>query len=266
MNEGGERLDYRFDDRVAVQYDALRGHPPEVAPRIGRALAGLVGEGARVLEPGVGTGRIALPLTVAGCHVVGVDLSADMLRALAGREQQRLALVRGNVTALPFRDAAFDAAICVHVLHLVDSRTVLHRLLELVRSGGCIVLARDWVDPASFAGQLRNEFRQAVVDLAESVDFPTGARGFVAQLIEFGAEAVADGDEQVAVEWQTPLSPRQVLDGIRSRDDAESWVLPDALLARVMERLDRYAAERWSDVSATQPVTRRFVYSLFRVP
>jgi hypothetical protein len=32
-------------------------------------------------------------------------------------------------------------------------------------------------------------------------------------------------------------APRQVLDGIRSRDDAESWVLPDPLL-RVMERLD----------------------------
>lgn len=270
MSDSADSLDYRFDERVAVQYDALRGHPPEVSPRIGRTLADVVGcsvdESTRVLEPGVGTGRIALPLTDAGCHVVGLDLSADMLRALAGREQEKLALVRGDVTALPFRDDAFDAAICVHVLHLVDSRAVLSRLLELVRSGGCIVLARDWVDPASFAGQLRNEFRQAVVDLAESVDFPTGARGFVAQLIEFGAEAVAGGDEQVAVEWQTPLSPRQVLDGIRSRDDAESWVLPDALLARVMERLDRYAVEHWSDVSATEPVTRRFVYSLFRVP
>jgi SAM-dependent methyltransferase len=264
MSEGD--LDYRFDDRVAVQYDALRGHPPEVSPLIGHALADVAGEGATVLEPGVGTGRIALPLTDAGCRVVGVDLSADMLRALAGREQDKLALVRGDVTALPFCDDAFDAAVCVHVLHLVDSRVVLRQLLELVRSGGCIILARDWVDPASFAGQLRNEFRQAVVDLAESVDFPTGARGFVAQLIELGAEAVADGDEQIAVEWQTPLSPRQVLDGIRSRDDAESWVLPDALLARVMERLDRYAAERWSDTAVPQPVTRRFVYSLFRVP
>jgi hypothetical protein len=79
----------------------------------------------------------------------------------------------------------------VHVLHLVDSRSVLRQLLQLVRPGACIILARDWVDPASFAGQLRNEFRQAVVDLAESVDFPTGARGFVQQLIELGAVPVA---------------------------------------------------------------------------
>lgn len=259
-------MDYRFDDRVAVQYDALRGHPAEVSREIGKALSRIVGVGATVLEPGVGTGRIALPLTAAGCRVVGVDVSEQMLSALSGRAPAELTLVRGDITALPFSENAFDAAVCVHVLHLVDSRTVLARLMELVRPGGSIILARDWVDPASFAGQLRNEFRQAVVDLAETVDFPTGARGFVMQLAEMGAEAVANGEEQVMTEWETTLSPRQVLDGIGSRDDAESWVLPDPLLARVMERLEAFAAERWSDPAAPQKVTRRFVYSLFRVP
>ena len=266
MTESSENLDYRFDERVAVQYDALRGHPENISGAIGEALSKLVGASGIVLEPGVGTGRIALPLAAAGCRVVGVDLSADMLKALSGREQSGLALVRGDVTALPFEADAFDAALCVHVLHLVDSRAVLSRLLDVVRPQGWIVLARDWVDPASFAGQIRNEFRQAVVDLAETVEFPTGARGFVAQLLDLGAEAIDDGEEQVMVEWETSLSPRQVLDGIGSRDDAESWVLPDALLARVMERLETFAAEHWTDPSSAQTITRRFVYSLFRVP
>mgnify|MGYP001108003350 CR=1 FL=1 len=253
MNESTEHLDYRFDDRVAKQYDALRGHPPEVSPHIGVALANLFGSGARVLEPGVGTGRIALPLIAEGCEVVGVDLSAQMLGALKDCKQPNLHLVHGDITQLPFRDNTFDAAVCVHVLHLVDSRRGLRQLLQLVRPGGWIVLARDWIDPACFAGQLRNEFRKAVVELAESVDFPEGARGHVQQLLSLG-------------EWQTELSPSQVLDGIRSRDDAESWVLPDALLQRVMQHLDRYSAEQWNDLTVKQPVTRRFVYSLFRVP
>jgi hypothetical protein len=104
------------------------------------------------------------------------------------------------------------------------------------------------------------------VDLADDVEFPVGASGHVAQLKELGAVAVDDGAERTAVEWQTALSPMQVLDGIRSRDDAESWVLPDALLGRVMARLDAWSAEQWSDLQAPQPVTRRFVYALFRVP
>ncbi|MEQ8516900.1 MAG: class I SAM-dependent methyltransferase [Chromatocurvus sp.] len=266
MSKSPETLDYRFDDRVAVQYDALRGHPPEISPRIGEAVTRLAGPGASILEVGVGTGRIALPTAYAGGQVVGVDLSAEMLRALAGREVPHLSLVRGDITRLPFRNAAFDAAVCVHVLHLVDSRAVLADLLRLVRARGVIILGRDWVDPASFAGAIRNEFRQAVVDLAESLDFPTGARGLVQQLTELGGEAVHDGDEQTAAEWQSVLSPRQVLEGIRSRDDAESWVLPDDLLRRVMARLDTFAATHCSDLDATDAVPRRFVYSLFRVP
>ena len=260
-----DNLDFRFDQRVALQYDALRGHPPEVSPVIASAVATVVGKGARVLEPGVGTGRIAKPLLGAGCEVVGIDLSASMLASLGRHAGSGLHLVQGDITRLPFSDHAFDAAICVHVLHLVDSRTVLQQLQRLVRPGGAIILARDWIDPGSFAGQLRNAFRQAVVDLSESVNFPTGARGFVQQLGELGAKAVNDGDEMVAAEWQTQLSPRQVLDGIRSRDDAESWVLPDDLLGRVMQRLDGLAAEHWPDLDAPQPVTRRFVYSLFKV-
>jgi len=266
MNDAPGDLDFRFDDRVAVQYDALRGHPPEVSRQIGATITRLAGRRARVLEPGVGTGRIALPMALAGCAVVGVDLSRQMLAALAGRDVPNLSLVRGDATRLPFRDGAFDAAVCVHVLHLVDSRAVLEDLLRLVRPGGMVLLGRDWIDPGSFAGMLRNEFRQAVVDLAASVDFPTGARGHAEQIIALGAEAMEDGEAQTAVEWQTVLSPRQVLDGIRSRDDAESWVLPDALLRRVMERLDAFAASRWQDLDRTYSVTRRFVQSRFRVP
>jgi len=266
MTSRSDSLDYRFDTRVARQYDALRGHPPEVSAEVGRTLARLLGPSARVLEPGVGTGRMALPLVAAGSEVVGVDLSADMLGILAGHAVSGLGLVRGDITRLPFREAAFDAALCTHVLHLVDSRCVLEQLLRLVRCGGSIVLARDWVDPASFAGQLRNLFRASVVELADDVEFPVGARGHVQQMMELGAIALDEGAEQTAVEWQTDLSPQQVLDGIRSRDDAESWVLPDDLLERVMARLDAWSLEQWSDLAAPQPVTRRFVYALFRVP
>jgi ubiquinone/menaquinone biosynthesis C-methylase UbiE len=260
-----DNLDFRFDQRVALQYDALRGHPPDVSPVIGAALAAVTGPGARILEPGVGTGRIAKPLVAAGCEVVGIDLSANMLSSMDHRGTDRLSLVQGDITRLPFADQSFDAAMCVHVLHLVDSEVVLETLLRLVRPGGAIILARDWIDPGSFAGMLRNAFRQACVDLSDNVTSPTKARGFVQQLDDLGAQVIDSGEEKIAAQWQTELSPRQVLDGIRSRDDAESWVLPDDLLGRVMARLDSVAAEKWPDLDAPQPVTRRFVYSLFRV-
>jgi SAM-dependent methyltransferase len=43
-------------------------------------------EGARILELGVGTGRLALPLAAAGFEVVGLDSSPEMLDVLAGKD------------------------------------------------------------------------------------------------------------------------------------------------------------------------------------
>lgn len=56
-------------------------------------LAALAGAGP-VLELGVGTGRVALPLAAAGVPVWGIDASTEMLAVLAAKDQ------RGSVVAL----------------------------------------------------------------------------------------------------------------------------------------------------------------------
>lgn len=269
-------LDFRFDTRVAEQYDALRGHPPRVAQDIGRTIAAHMGERARVLELGVGTGRIALPVAAAGCEVHGIDVSSHMLSALAARIEaaglENLCLARGDITALPYRERVFDGAIAVHVLHLVsDWPEVLARVGRLLRPGGTLALGRDWIDPESVAGALRGRFRRTVVEVgtemlppgASAAAAPSGGAAIVKALNALGAEPVGAG-ERVAAEWRSELTPRRVLDGIRSRDDAESWVLPDDVLAETMRRLDAFAEREWPDLDAPRTVTRRFMLGVFR--
>jgi len=72
-------LDFSFDRRVSETYDRVRTHPKDVALKIGQAIAKIAGDDARILELGIGTGRIGLPVAAAGSEVVGVDLSRDML-------------------------------------------------------------------------------------------------------------------------------------------------------------------------------------------
>ena len=269
-------LDFRFDTRVAVDYDALRGHPSEVSAEIGRAIAAQLIPGARVLELGVGTGRIALPVAAAGCEVFGVDVSSNMLAALADRIQaeqiQNIHLAEADITALPYDDDTFDAALAVHVLHLVsDWAGVLKKVRDLVRPGGRLVLGRDWIDPESFSGMIRNHFRKTVIEVgtevmppgATAAAAPSGGAQIVQTLIKLGARPISQG-EVVAAEWTTELTPRQVLDGIRSRDDAESWVLPDEVLSETMRRLDVFAAEQWADLDQPKPVKRRFMLGVFQ--
>lgn len=267
----GSKLDFSFDARVAVQYDALRGHPPEVSRAIGTAVAREAVPGARLLELGVGTGRIALPVAVAGCEVVGIDLSAEMLRGLAARLPRHagaaVSLLRGDIAALPFRAGVFDGVMATHVLHLVrDWRAVLGGLARVLRPGGLILLGRDWVDPESMAGRLRSAFRQAVISAGFNTAAPAGGRPLHEALIALGASPQRIGPaEIVAAEWRAEISPAQVLDGIRSRDDAESWVLPDEILEPVSRELERHAAEQWPETRTPQTVLRRFVISTYRL-
>ena len=87
-----------FGERVAARYDesAAELFEPEVVDPVVDFLAELAGGGA-ALELGVGTGRIALPLSQRGVRVHGIDLSEAMvarLRAKPGAD--RIAVTIGD--------------------------------------------------------------------------------------------------------------------------------------------------------------------------
>ena len=79
-----------FGEQVAATYDESSAEmfQPEVVDAAVEVLSGLAGAG-RALELGIGTGRIALPLSRRGVAVHGIDLSAAMvarLRAKSGAD------------------------------------------------------------------------------------------------------------------------------------------------------------------------------------
>ena len=69
-----------YGDEIADVYDALHG---ELDPAAIATLAALAGRGP-VLELGIGTGRLALPLQERGLIVHGIDASAAMV-TMSGR-------------------------------------------------------------------------------------------------------------------------------------------------------------------------------------
>lgn len=75
-----------FGERVAEQYDASvpEMFEPAVVNPVADFLADLAADG-RALELGIGTGRIALPLTQRGVPVHGIDLSEAMIARLRAK-------------------------------------------------------------------------------------------------------------------------------------------------------------------------------------
>jgi SAM-dependent methyltransferase len=75
-----------FDERIAKRYEARWPElfePAAIDPVVG-FLADLAGTGA-ALELGIGTGRIAIPLSQRGIRVHGIDLSPDMVAELRAK-------------------------------------------------------------------------------------------------------------------------------------------------------------------------------------
>jgi SAM-dependent methyltransferase len=75
-----------FTGRIAESYDATSADMFEPA-RLDATVAFLAEEaaGGRALELGIGTGRVALPLSARGVEVHGIDLSADMIEQLRAK-------------------------------------------------------------------------------------------------------------------------------------------------------------------------------------
>jgi SAM-dependent methyltransferase len=75
-----------FDERIAEGYDAASEEmfEPAVVDATVSFLADLAGEGG-ALELGIGTGRIALPLSQRGVRVHGIDLSPAMVERLKAK-------------------------------------------------------------------------------------------------------------------------------------------------------------------------------------
>jgi SAM-dependent methyltransferase len=88
----------RFDEQIAARYDetSVSMYRPEVLDPAVDFLEELAGDGT-ALEFGVGTGRVALPLSGRGVRVHGIDISEPMLEQLRRKPgSEQIALTAGD--------------------------------------------------------------------------------------------------------------------------------------------------------------------------
>jgi len=101
------------------------------------------GPNQKLLELGVGTGRLSIPISTNGHWVVGVDASTDMLDRF--RSTPTSDAVGGTMEILPFRDGAFDTVLVAtntfFNLHTeADQRRCFAECRRVLRLGGRMVI------------------------------------------------------------------------------------------------------------------------------
>jgi SAM-dependent methyltransferase len=131
-----------FDD---VYLSVYRHRDTGEAERLVAWAAGVLAiPGARVFDMACGAARFAAAIGRAGGRYVGLDLSLPLLRA-ARDGNPSLALVRGDMRALPLADASFDVVLSMFTsFGYFDSdaqnRGVLGAAGRILRPGGRVLI------------------------------------------------------------------------------------------------------------------------------
>ncbi|HZM35319.1 MAG TPA: class I SAM-dependent methyltransferase [Burkholderiales bacterium] len=126
-------------------------------PLFGAALdAARVTSGTRLLDAGCGAGLLALLANLRGAQVTALDASPGLL-AVARQRLPAADVREGDLEALPFADASFDAVTAVNSLFYAQNMgAAMNELVRVVRPGGRLVVTA-WGPPE------RCEFLSAVM-------------------------------------------------------------------------------------------------------
>jgi ubiquinone/menaquinone biosynthesis C-methylase UbiE len=262
-------------DRVADRYDQTRYYPSEVSERIAAALVthGRVPSHGSVLEIGVGTGRIAMPLLAHGINVSGVDISPLMVARLQekyaaqrqaepGRDWGTLAVMMADMSALPFADASFDASVAVHVFHLVPEwRQALDEALRVVRPGGALLIGQDVRE--GMKHRIQDKWQEIITALGY-VPRRVGAQDSAAVRAELQARGLPVEVFTVAT-WTMQDAPRAALESVVRREWSKTWAVPDDLFAASARRLTVWAEQEYGDrLDMPQPGRYSFTLAVVR--
>jgi SAM-dependent methyltransferase len=134
----------RSFETVAAEYERYRPDYPDEALRWAADRLGLA-VGARVLDVGAGTGKLARGLVALGFEVVAVEPGAPMLEQLRKAVPEAEAL-EAPAESVPLPDANVDAAFAAQAFHWFDRERALPELHRVIAPDGGLALLWNWWD------------------------------------------------------------------------------------------------------------------------
>jgi ubiquinone/menaquinone biosynthesis C-methylase UbiE len=255
-------------DRAADFYDETRGFPPGTEQPVAELLCrvGNLTPASRALEIGIGTGRIALPLSEHIGAVYGIDLARPMMdRLRAKRDSQPVCVAEGDAAQLPFPAGAFDAVVAVHVFHLIAGwQAALGEIARVLRPGGVLISGYNDQGAQHPTDALLWEAFNKVVGDAQPPNVGIPRDRYDTFLEDEGwrpageAQSYPLGDESHA--------PASFLKHLAQRSWSSLWRVPDDALAAGIAAVRAALAAHQIDPEQTYGVPRSFVARAFLPP
>jgi ubiquinone/menaquinone biosynthesis C-methylase UbiE len=194
-----------------------------------------------LFEPGIGTGRIAIPLAERGYKVTGADISPEMLKILADKLAKRPELpiqyVLKDITALDFADASFDIALAVHIFHLIpDWQQAMNEVFRILKPKAPLVLMFTGVGVEDRS--IKDRYRELCADYGYEIkvlgmetkkDLPQFAAKANRRLEQVGGEW----------RWRQKIHVDQFVADTRARNYSHARLAPDDVHFKALDTLEK---------------------------
>jgi SAM-dependent methyltransferase len=229
-----------FDERAAI--------PPEAVESVAAAVAEIAGlrQGDTLLDIGVGTGMLSLPLIRQPIRYVGFDLSPAMLAVF--REKLEKARLHAELRVAdangrwPAEDGSVAAIFSARALHHVD---VDHAAAEIERvlrpEGGWLILGmvrrpNDSVKPA---------FRRQMGKFLEEEGYGSRSHDIHAEALFPALEAIGGerATPRVVARWKRRQAPLDWFTAWQGKKGLAGHDIPEEVKKRVLVRLRTWAEE-----------------------
>lgn len=232
-------------DRAVDYYDRTRALSSTSMAKILPFLQDRFGDGP-CLEIGVGTGRIALPLSDEGTTMIGLDLSEPMMRRLIANAGGRMPfpLLSGDAGALPFADNSFTGGLAVHVLHLIPQwRAAARELTRVVRPGGALVI--------DIGRQTKGPFRELLAQFARAAGIEEDHRGVnePEELDEVLSELGIQPEGLEVVTEIRSATYNKTIGALEAGTYSITWSADESTRKAAAEQTRRWAEDRYGDLA-----------------
>jgi ubiquinone/menaquinone biosynthesis C-methylase UbiE len=202
---------------------------------------------------GIGTGRIALPLSAHVGKYYGIDLALPMLERLRAKQTTEPVFpVLGDATRLPFPSNSFDAVIAVHIFHLIPGwRDALSEVQRVLRPRG--VILHGW-NGRIVLDDLQNVWQEATREIREVEGaISHAARGTF--LVDNGWR-VAGAVESHSFTVQR--SPNEFYESVAGRYFSGTWRMTDEQMEQGLAAVRTYISEHYDDPSQPETLNGTF--------
>jgi ubiquinone/menaquinone biosynthesis C-methylase UbiE len=224
---------------------------------------------SRVFEPGIGTGRIAIPLAERGYLLTGVDISPVMLGHLKRKLEQnkltsKVLYRQADTTSLPFPDEVFDLAIVVHLFYFIKEwKLAAKEILRVVRAGCPVILMH--TGNGMEVPWLNDRYKELCGHKGYSI--PTVGVKSTGEVLEY-LKGIGCLIESIRGRWQWTAHIRmdRTLGHMRDRSYSQTISVPEDIHVAVIQKLEDEIKENFGSLDAEADIPNEIYLAIIVSP